>query len=146
MWRITGFIKPIYRTPLLADILWHEQKIVPLKHESKDNTRAIKQKWRNVDISFLADYRDFKPLTEMKYAVKCTSKYNKCWLDYYTAGQVKKLVEGILSNLIISEIEKQSRDTAMETEIEQFINECEEFIALRLKEVQNEEFTIHMRP
>ena len=114
--------------------MWHEQKIVPLKHESKDNTRAIKQKWRNVDISFLADYRDFKPLTEMKYAMKCTSKYDKRWLDYYIAGQVRKLVEGILGNLIISEIEKQSRDTATETEIEQFIDECVEYIGLKLKE------------
>lgn len=123
-----------YYIHLLTDILWHKQKIAPLEHESKDTIRAIKQKWRNVDISFLADYRDFKPLTEMKYAMKCTSKYDKRWLDYYIAGQVRKLVEGILGNLIISEIEKQSRDTATETEIEQFIDECVEYIGLKLKE------------
>jgi hypothetical protein len=123
-----------YYIHLLTDILWHEQKIVPLKHESRDTIRAIKQKWRNVDISFLVDYRDFKPLTEMKYAMECTSKYDKRWLDYYTAGQVKKLVDGILSNLNISEVEKQSKDSAMETEIEQFIDECVEYIGLKLKE------------
>lgn len=134
-----------YYIHLLADILWHEQKIVPLKHESKDNIRAIKQKWRTVDISFLSDNRNFKPLTEMKYAMEYTSKYDKQCLDYYTAGQIKKLVGGILSNLDIAEAAIQSRDAIMETEIEQFINECEEFIALKLKEVRNEEFTIHMR-
>ena len=123
-----------YYIHLLTDILWHEQKIVPLKHESKDTVRAIKQKWRNVDISFLADYRDFKPLTEMKYAMECTSKYDKRWLDYYTAGQVKKLVDGILSNLDITEVDKQSRNSALETEIEQFIDECVEYIDLKLKE------------
>jgi hypothetical protein len=123
-----------YYIHLLTDILWHKQKIAPLKHESKDTIRAIKQKWRNVDIRFLADCRDFKPLMEMKYAIDNTSKYDKHWLDYYTAGQVKKLVEGILSNLIISEIEKQNMDTAMETEIEQFIDECVEYIGQKLKE------------
>jgi len=126
--------------------LWHEQKIVPIKHESKDNIRAIKQKWRTVDISFLSDNRNFKPLTEMKYAMEYTCKYDKKWLDYYTTGQIKKLVGGILSNLDIAGAAIQSRDAIMETEIEQFINKCEEFIALKLKEVRNEEFTIHMRP
>jgi hypothetical protein len=135
-----------YYIHLLIDILWHRQKIAPLKHENKDTIRAIKQKWRNVDISFLSDNRNFKPLTEMKYAMECTGKYDKQWLDYYTAGQIKKLVGGILSNLDITEAAIQSRDAIMETEIEQFINECEEFIALKLKEVRNEEFIIHMRP
>lgn len=123
-----------YCIHLLTDILWHEQKIAPLKHESKDIVREIKQKWKNVDISFLADYRVFKPLTEMKYAMECTSKYDKRWLDYYTAGQVKNLVDGILSNLDIMEVDKQSRNSALETEIEQFIDECVEYIDLKLKE------------
>jgi hypothetical protein len=82
----------------------------------------------------------------MKYAMEYTSKYDKQWLYYYTAGQIKKLVGGILSNLDIAVAAIQSRDAIMDTEIEQFINECEEFIALKLKEVRNEEFTIHMRP
>jgi hypothetical protein len=123
-----------YYIHLLTDILWHRQKIVALKHESKDTIMTIKQKWRNVDISFLAYYRDFKPLKEMKYAMECTSKYDKRWLDYYTVGQVKKLVDCILSNLNITEVEKQSKDSAMETEIEQFIDECVEYIGLKLKE------------
>ena len=109
-----------YYIHLLTDILWHKQKIAPLKHESKDIIKAIKQKWRNVDISFLADYRDFKPLMEIEYAMKYINKYDKFLLDYYKTGQVKKLVDGIHSNYIISEIEKQSKDTASEAEIEQF--------------------------
>ena len=119
-----------YYIHLLTDILWHKKKIDPIKHESKDTKRAIKQKWRNVDMSFLADYRDFKPLTEMKYAIECTNKYDKCWFDYYTDGQVKKLVGGILSNLNISKVEKQSKDSATEIEVEQFIDECVENIGL----------------
>lgn len=121
-----------YYIHLLTDILWHEQKIVPLKHESKDNIRAIKQKWRAVDNCFFAAYSDFKPLTEMKYAMERTSKYEKRWLDYYTAGQVKKLIGGILNSLDIAEI--QSRDATIETEIGQFVDECVEFITLKLKE------------
>lgn len=104
-----------------------------MKHESKDRIRAIKQKWKNVDISFLAD-RDFKPLIEMEYAVKCTSKYDKLWLNYYKDGQVKKLVESIISNLSTLKIEKQSWDTAAESEIEQFADECAEYIGQILKE------------
>ena len=123
-----------YYIHLLTDILWHKRKIAPLKHESKDIIKAIKQKWRNVDISFLADCRDFKPLMEIEYAMKYTNKYNKFWLDYYITGQVKKLVEGIFSNLIISEIGEQSKDAATEAEIEQFIDECVEYIGKKLKE------------
>jgi hypothetical protein len=135
-----------YYIHLLTDILWHEQKIMRLKHESKAAIKAIKQKWRTADIGFLSDNRNFKPLIEMKYAMDYTSKYDKQRLDYYTADQVKKLVGGILSNLDIAEAAIQSRDAVVETEIKQFINECTEFIALNLKEVRNEEFTIHMRP
>lgn len=123
-----------YYIHLLTDILWHEQKIVPLKHESKDNIRAIKKKWRAVDNCFLADHSDFKPLTEMKYAIECTRKYERQRLDYYAIDQLKKLVGGILNNLDIAEAEIQSRDAAMEADIEQFINECVEFIALKPKE------------
>lgn len=89
-----------YYIHLLTDILWHKQKIVPLKNESKDTIRVIKQKWKNVDITFLADNKDFKPLMEMEYAMKYTSKYDKLWLDYYKDGQVKKLVESVLVILV----------------------------------------------
>ena len=123
-----------YYIHLLTDILWHKQKNMPLKHESKDSIRAIKQKWRNADVSFLVDCRDFKPLTEMKYTLECTDKYDKRWLDYYSAGQVKKLIDTILSNINISEGENLCRDTALETEIEQFIDECLEYIEPKLKE------------
>jgi hypothetical protein len=51
-----------YYIHLLTDILWHEQKIVPLKHESKDTIRVIKQKWRNVDISSL-----YLPYSSLEY-------------------------------------------------------------------------------
>ncbi len=57
---------------------------------------------------------------EIEYAMKYINKYDKFLLDYYKTGQVKKLVDGIHSNYIISEIEKQSKDTASEAEIEQF--------------------------
>ncbi len=51
-----------YYIHLLTDILWHKQKITSIKNESKDKIKAIKQKWRNADLSFLADYKEFKPL------------------------------------------------------------------------------------
>ena len=70
-----------YYVHLLTDILWHEQKIMRLKHESKAAIKAIKQKWRTADIGFLSDNRNFKPLIEMKYAMEYTSKYDKQRLD-----------------------------------------------------------------
>lgn len=134
-----------YYVHLLTDILWHEQKIVPLRHESKDAIKAIKQKWRTADIGFLSDNRIFEPLIKMKYEMEHTNKYDKRWLDYYIAGQVKKLVGGILSSLDIAEATIQSKDAVMDREIEQFIDDCSEFVALKLKEVLNEELTIRMR-
>ena len=121
-----------YYIHLLTDILWHKQKILPLKHESKDNIRAIKEKWRFVDNCFLATHSDFNPLNVMKSAMEQPSNYEKQWFDYYTASQVNNLVGGILNNLDVVEI--QSRDAIMETEIEQFIDECVGFIILKLKE------------
>ncbi len=134
-----------YYVHLLTDVLWHEQKIVPIKRESYDSIRVIKQKWEDADKCFIAAHSDFQPLTHMKYAMEYTSKYDKQWLDYYAPGKVKKLVGGIFNNLDIAENEIQSRDTAMETEIERFIGECTEFITSKLKEVLNEEITVHMR-
>jgi hypothetical protein len=127
-----------YYIHLLTDILWHIQKIDPIKYESKDTIRATKQRWRTVDIGFLSGNRNFKPLTEMKHAMEYTGKYDKQWFDYYTEGQVKKMVQGILSNLVVPEVENQNNDTAndiaMGREIEQFIDESAEYIGLKLKE------------
>jgi hypothetical protein len=37
----------------------------------------------------------------MKYAMDYTSKYDIQWLDYYSAGQIKKLVGVSLETLIL---------------------------------------------
>ena len=118
----------------MTDIFWHEQKIAQLKNESEDTIKATKQKWRSVDNSFLVDYKDFKPLAEMKYAFEFTTKYDKQWLDYYAAGQVKEVIGCILSAFKIAEIENQSRDSVAETEIGRFIEDCVRYINLKLKE------------
>lgn len=119
-----------YYIHLLTDILWHEQKIVPLNYENKDNIKVMKQKWRSVDHYFLAAHRDYNPLHVIKYAMEHSNKYEKQWFDYYTVHQFKKLIGGILNNF--DHVQIQSRDEGMETQIEQFIDECVEFITLKL--------------
>lgn len=124
-----------YYIHLLTDILWHKQKIAPLNNKSKDIIQEKKLRWRNVDNCFLVNNRDFKPLMEMMYAMKCTCKYDKRWLDYYESDQVKMLIEGALYNLDTFNDDKLIEDPVMETEINRFIDECVEFIKNKILDI-----------
>jgi hypothetical protein len=109
-----------YYVHLLTDVMWHKQKIEPLKTFDKATIRNVKESWKSVDYSFLSNQKEFYPIIAMRDTVK----YQKQWFDYYTISQIKELVEHITNSCKVNSYENSYVDMNVKHEIEQFIEEA----------------------
>jgi hypothetical protein len=120
-----------YYVHLLTDVMWHKQKIEPIKIFDKAIIKNIKESWKSVDYNFLSNQKEFYPII----AMRDTAKYEKQWFDYYTLSQVKELVEYITNSCKVCSDEIPYADMNVKHEIEQFIDEVSIYIYQILKEV-----------
>lgn len=110
-----------YYVHLLTDVMWHKQKIEPLKMLNYVTIRNIKESWKSVDYCFISKQKNFYPIIAMGGD---TVKYNKQWFDYYTISQIKELVEYITGSYKATSDETLYMDMNVIHEIEQFIDEA----------------------
>ncbi len=120
-----------YYVHLLTDVMWHKQKIAPIKIFDKVIIKNIKETWKRVDYNFLSNQKEFYPIIAMGE----TAKLKKQWFDYYTFSQVKELVEYITNSCKVSSDETQYVDINVKHEIEQFIDGASIQIYQILREV-----------
>lgn len=114
-----------YYIHLLTDVLWHTQKIEPLKHRSKDEIKTVKQAWRSVDQAFLFENPAFRPINMLAEAT--TDPAQKT----VTADTVKAFIEGIAKYKVTEPVRAEA---GVQNEIEQFVGECAAFILAKLNE------------
>lgn len=117
-----------YYIHLLTDILWHKQKIEPLKRCNKNLIKKVKESWKSIDYNFLSDQNNYRPLI----AISETVKYEKKWFDYFSINQIKELCEYIISSCNNITYEESCVDIVVKNEIEQFIEEASGIIFLKL--------------
>lgn len=120
-----------YYVHLLTDVMWHKQKIEPLKVFDKEVINGVKESWKSIDYYFLSIQNEFYPFI----AMEDTTRYEKQWFDYYTKNQIKELVEHIISSYKVNSDEKIYVDMNVNHEIEQFIEEASNHIYQILREV-----------
>lgn len=121
-----------YYVHLLTDVLWHKQKIKPLKLYDKATIIKVKESWKSVDYNFLSTQKEFYPII----AMRDIAKYEKQWFDYYSVSQIKDLVEYIISFCKDNSNENSNADMSVKHEIEQFIEEAAIYIYQILREAQ----------
>lgn len=76
-------------------MLWHRQKIAPLKKYDRNVIRNVKSLWKDVDYEFLSENRDFRPIIMISRAAGTQKK----WFDYYSIDEISKLIKYIISSI-----------------------------------------------